>query len=192
LSPSPSPSPAPAPVARGKSIRKPRNPQTEKKQRKKQTSTKITIKLKQPKEKKPLAKPREPKIEPIPRSLTDNFDVPLVALFRAKFRVLFAGTSELGPQDVEEGVSVQGDVEGKLEEFIMRMCNLIGNRRKSVEYELLGECADCRRENLGKVLQEIVDSCFEKYGFRRDGVVVSPMWNSTFATMDWDGRVCLL
>jgi hypothetical protein len=101
---------------------------------------KITLKLKQPKdpkdkkERKPLAKPREPKIEPIPRSLLNNFDVPLICLFRAKFRALFAGTSELGPQDVEEGVSVEGDLEGKLEEFVMRMVNLIGNRRKNVEY----------------------------------------------------------
>lgn len=105
--------------------------------------TKITLKLKQPastdktekeKVKKPLPKPREPKIEPIPRSVVNNFDVPLVCLFRSKFRALFSGTSELGPQDVEEGVNVEGDIEGKLEEFVCRICTLIGNRRKNVEY----------------------------------------------------------
>ena len=98
---------------------------------------KIKFKVTEPEEKKkkkPLAKPREPKIEPIPRSVVDNYDVPLVVLFRSKFRGLFAGTSELGPQDVEEGVSVDGEVSGKLEEFMMRICTLIGNRRKSVEY----------------------------------------------------------
>jgi hypothetical protein len=85
-------------------------------------------------EKKPQAKPREPKLEPIPRSLVNNWDVPLVVLFRQKFRSLFSGTAELGPQDVEEGVSVEGELEGKLEEFVMRICTLIGNRRKNVEY----------------------------------------------------------
>ena len=64
----------------------------------------------------------------------NNHDVPLVVLFRSKFRGLFGGTSELGPQDVEEGVSVEGDITGKLEEFVLRICTLIGNRRKSVEY----------------------------------------------------------
>ena len=64
----------------------------------------------------------------------NNHDVPLVVLFRSKFRGLFSGTSELGPQDVEEGVSVEGDITGKLEEFVLRVCTLIGNRRKSVEY----------------------------------------------------------
>ena len=86
------------------------------------------------KKKKPLAKPREPKIELIPRSVQNNSDVPLIVLFRSKFRSLFSGTSELGPQDVEEGVSVEGDLEGKLEEFVCRICALIGNRRKAVEY----------------------------------------------------------
>ena len=98
------------------------------------------MKLKQPKEeKKPQAKPREPKLEPIPRSLVNNYEVPLIVLFRHKFRSLFTGTSELGPQDVEEGVSVEGDLSGKLEEFVMRMCALIGNRRKAPEYMRLTE-----------------------------------------------------
>ena len=105
--------------------------------------TKIMLKLKQPKlktetkgkEKKPAPKPREPKIEPIPRSIVNNYDVPLIVLFRNKFRALFTGTSELGPQDVEEGVSADGDLSGKLEEFVLRICALIGNRRKSVEYD---------------------------------------------------------
>jgi len=86
------------------------------------------------KKKKPQAKPREPKIELVPRSVQNNSDVPLVVLFRSKFRSLFAGTSELGPQDVEEGVTVEGDLEGKLEEFVCRICALIGNKRKAVEY----------------------------------------------------------
>src|SRR5947207_10660587 len=81
---------------------------------------KITLKLSTqgpsaraaPKKPKRPPKPREPKIEPIPRSLENNYDVPLVTLFRSKFRVLFSGTTEIGPQDVEEGVSVEGDVEG--------------------------------------------------------------------------------
>jgi hypothetical protein len=34
-----------------------------------------------------------------------------------------------------------------------------------------------------------VDTNFEKFGFRRDGVNVSPYLNVTFGTMDWDGRV---
>jgi hypothetical protein len=63
----------------------------------------------------------------------NNWDVPLIVLFRGKFRSLFTGTSELGPQDVEEGVSVDGEISGKLEEFVLRICTLIGNRRKSVE-----------------------------------------------------------
>jgi hypothetical protein len=119
----------------------------------------------------------------------DNHDVPLIVLFRSKFRVLFSGTPEFGPQDVEEGVSMDGDVTGKLEEFIMRICTLIGNRKKNVEYipgklKLTG-----RRENLGKVLQETVDTCFEKFGCRRDGSNMSPLSNTTFTTLDWDGRV---
>ena len=85
-------------------------------------------------EKKVQAKPREPKIEAIPRSLENNSDVPLVVLFRTKFRNLFSGTAELGPQDVEEGVTVEGDLQGKLEEFVCRICALIGNKRKAVEY----------------------------------------------------------
>jgi hypothetical protein len=64
----------------------------------------------------------------------NNYDVPLVVLFRSKFRSLFNGTSELGPQDVEEAVSADGDISGKLEEFVCRICTLIGNRKKSVEY----------------------------------------------------------
>jgi hypothetical protein len=98
------------------------------------------LKLKQPvlqeavkEKKKVVPKPREPKIEALPRTVVNNHDVPLIVLFRSKFRVLFSGTSELGPQDVEEGVSVEGDVTGKLEEFILRICTLIGNRRKNVE-----------------------------------------------------------
>jgi hypothetical protein len=148
-SPSPPPSreptpPPPKPVARRKP--KSKDPATTKSTKKnnkgKQDGTKITLKLKLPqskdkadkeKVKKPLAKPREPKIEAIPRSVVNNFDVPLVCLFRSKFRALFGGTSELGPQDVEEGVSVEGDLEGKLEEFVCRICTLIGNRRKNVE-----------------------------------------------------------
>jgi hypothetical protein len=145
-SPSPAPSPEvtppPKPAARRKLKSKdPVNTKSAKKKGKE--GTKITLKLKQPqlkdkaekeKVKKPLPKPREPKIEPIPRSVVNNFDVPLVCLFRSKFRALFSGTSELGPQDVEEGVSVEGDLEGKLEEFVCRICTLIGNRRKNVEY----------------------------------------------------------
>ena len=46
-----------------------------------------------------------------------------------------------------------------------------------------------RRDQLDKVLQETVDTSFEKFGFRRDGINVSPMVNVTFATMDWDHRV---
>jgi hypothetical protein len=104
------------------------------------------LKLKQPKspaakERKPQPKPREPKIEVIPRSVVNNFDVPLVVLFRSKFRVLFQGTPELGPQDVEEGVE-GNELEGKMEEFVMRMCILIGNRRKGVEYVPLPQCHD--------------------------------------------------
>src|SRR5579862_3187263 len=140
-----SPPSSPAPPTRGKpksASRKQKKDPQEKKQKKKEKkdgNQKITIKLKQmlpkaEKEKKPLAKPREPKIEPIPRSLVNNSDVPLVVLFRGKFRSLFSGTSELGPQDVEEGVSVEGDLVGKLEEFVMRACMLIGNRKKPVEY----------------------------------------------------------
>ena len=64
----------------------------------------------------------------------NNYDVPLVVLFRSKFRSLFSGTSELGPQDVEDGVAVDGDISGKLEEFVLRICALIGNRRKNIEY----------------------------------------------------------
>lgn len=56
--------------------------------------------------------------------------------FRGKFRALFTGTSELGPQDVEEGVSVEGDLCGKLEEFVIRICGLIGNRKKQIEYSI--------------------------------------------------------
>ena len=39
------------------------------------------------------------------------------------------------------------------------------------------------------MLQETVDSSFEKHGFRKDGVRQSPMVNITFANMDWDARV---
>lgn len=46
-----------------------------------------------------------------------------------------------------------------------------------------------RHDNLGKVLQETVDSCVEKIGFRKDGVSTSPMLNTTYASMDWDARV---
>jgi hypothetical protein len=64
----------------------------------------------------------------------NNYDVLFIVLFRSRFRSLFSGTSELGPQDVEEGVSADGDISGKLEEFVCRICTLIGNRKKSVEY----------------------------------------------------------
>lgn len=134
-------------------------------------------------------KPREPKIERIPRSLVNNYDVPLVVLFRSKFRTLFTGTSELGPQDVEESVSVEGDVSGKLEEFVTRICVLIGNRKKSVEYSLFVSLVNHRREQLGKVLQETVDSSFERYGYKISGLTKSPMADATFARMDWDARV---
>jgi hypothetical protein len=50
---------------------------------------------------------------------------------------------------------------------------------------------DDRREQLGKVLQETVDNCFEKYGFRKEGRNISPLDNITFANLDWDGRVSL-
>lgn len=143
-SPSPEPeSSSPPPRARGKlngGMRKPKSTSTHKQKPQKDDKlpiggTKITLKLKQPKEtKKPLPKPREPKIEAIPRSVVNNHDVPLVVLFRSKFRALFSGTSELGPQDVEEGVSADGGITGKLEEFVLRICTLIGNRRKNVEY----------------------------------------------------------
>ena len=46
-----------------------------------------------------------------------------------------------------------------------------------------------RHENVGKILQETVDSCVEKIGFRKDGVNTSPMLNVTYASMDWDARV---
>src|SRR5579859_4436546 len=46
-----------------------------------------------------------------------------------------------------------------------------------------------RHENLSKILQETVDSCVEKIGFRKDGINTSPMLNTTFASMDWDARV---
>lgn len=77
----------------------------------------------------------------------NNHDVPLVVLFRSKFRTLFSGTSELGPQDVEEGVSVEGNIGGKLEEFVCRICTLIGNRKRSVEYVSLLE----RKTNVGGI-----------------------------------------
>jgi len=148
---SPSPPTSPRLVARGKpksTVPRKKKKETEqpKKKSKKQQDGKITIKLKtkpmkeskqkkekDKEEKKPLPKPREPKIEPIPRSVVNNSDIALVVLFRMKFRALFTGTSELGPQDVEEGVSVEGDLTGKLEEFVMRICMLIGNRKKPVE-----------------------------------------------------------
>jgi hypothetical protein len=146
--PPPSPIQKPKPIARGK----PKSSNGIPKQHPKKNATpskkkvtknndipKITLKLKlpvkEPKEKKKVVpKPREPKIEQLPRTVVDNHDVPLIVLFRSKFRVLFGGTAEFGPQDVEEGVSMDGDVTGKLEEFIMRICTLIGNRRKNVEY----------------------------------------------------------
>jgi hypothetical protein len=147
--PSPSP-PPPPPPARGKlngvNQHKPKSTTPRKQKQKPKDKvkgssgggTKIVLKLKQPPtekvKKKPLAKPREPKIEAIPRSAVNNHDVPLVVLFRNKFRTLFSGTSELGPQDVEEGVEAEGDISGKLEEFVLRICSLIGNRRKNVEY----------------------------------------------------------
>jgi hypothetical protein len=149
LTPAPSilssPSPPSAPfleaTARGKPKAKaPRKKKEEEApKKKKKTEQKITIKLKQKipkeeKEKKAQAKPREPKIEAIPRSIVNNTDVALVVLFRMKFRALFTGTSELGPQDVEEGVSVEGDLSGKIEEFVTRVCMLIANRKKAVEY----------------------------------------------------------
>jgi hypothetical protein len=167
LSPEPessSLSPPPPSPTRGKPVstngvkRKAKPPKEEKKKKsnKADKGDKLTIKVKQykspkkqvgakeedkEKKKKPLAKPREPKIELIPRSVQNNSDVPLIVLFRSKFRSLFSGTSELGPQDVEEGVSVEGDLEGKLEEFVCRICALIGNRRKAVEYaDLFLEC----------------------------------------------------
>src|SRR2546423_1770621 len=46
-----------------------------------------------------------------------------------------------------------------------------------------------RHENLSKILQETVDSCVEKIGFRKDGINTSPMLNTTYASMDWDERV---
>jgi hypothetical protein len=46
-----------------------------------------------------------------------------------------------------------------------------------------------RHEHLGKVLQETVDGCVEKVGFRKDGINTSPMLNTTYASMDWDARV---
>jgi len=49
-----------------------------------------------------------------------------------------------------------------------------------------------RSEQLGKVLQETVETCYEKFGFRKDGENISPIANLTFATMDWDARVPLL
>jgi len=49
--------------------------------------------------------------------------------------------------------------------------------------------ANSRRDQLEKVLQEVVDTSFEKFGFRKDGINVSPMVNVTFATMDWNSRV---
>ena len=83
--------------------------------------------------KKIKKKPREPKLDPVPRSVVNNHDVPLVVLFRSKFRSLFAGTSELGPQDVEEGCLLPDRLGDKLTEFVLRICALIGNRRKTAE-----------------------------------------------------------
>ena len=53
----------------------------------------------------------------------------------------------------------------------------------------MGKTNQGRSEHLGKALQETVETCFEKFGFRKDGVNVSPVANATFATMDWDARV---
>ena len=83
--------------------------------------------------KKIKKKPREPKLDPVPRSVVNNHDVPLVVLFRSKFRSLFSGTSELGPQDVEEGCLLPDQLGDKLTEFVLRICALIGNRRKTAE-----------------------------------------------------------
>ena len=83
--------------------------------------------------KKIKKKPREPKLEPVPRSVVNNHDVPLVVLFRSRFRSLFTGTSELGPQDVEEGCLLPDQLGGKLTEFVLRICALIGNRKKTAE-----------------------------------------------------------
>jgi hypothetical protein len=71
------------------------------------------------------------KPKPTPRSVVNNFDVPLVVLFRTKFRSLFSGTAEIGPQDVEEAVEFDGEIAKKLEEFVMRICALIGNHRRN-------------------------------------------------------------
>ena len=46
-----------------------------------------------------------------------------------------------------------------------------------------------RHDQLEKVVQETADSCFEKIGFKRDGVPYHPFRNVTLATLDWDARV---
>jgi hypothetical protein len=210
LSPPPdtlsSPSPEPEdsrPPRSARGVRKPKTTAAPRKRQAKEKVPKITLKLKQQQSAKLATekpkrqpKPREPKIETIPRSIVNNYDVPLVVLFRSKFRSLFSGTSELGPQDVEDGVAVDGHVSGKLEEFVLRICALIGNRRKNIEYltpSILPSPVQwmfmSRRDQLEKVLQETVDSSFEKFGFRKDGVSISPLVNVTFSTLDWDGRV---
>jgi hypothetical protein len=131
LSPPSEPSPSPPPQKKQRKISTQRKSKKEK-----ATHPKIILKLPlQPVKKK--NKPREPKIEPIPKSVVNNFEVPLVVLFRSKFRVLFVGTTELGPQDVEEAIADDVELSGKLEEFILRICGLIGNRRKNVEYVVL-------------------------------------------------------
>jgi hypothetical protein len=98
---------------------------------------KIKLKLKPAKQEgevvKKAKKPREQKLEVVERSLVNNFDVPLVVFFRAKFRSLFTGTAELGPQDVEEGCGEGEEAGPKVAEFIMRICALIMNRRKTAE-----------------------------------------------------------
>jgi hypothetical protein len=161
---------------------------------------KIKLKLKLAKQDeggvvKKAKKPREQKLEAVERSVVNNFDVPLVVLFRAKFRSLFTGTAELGPQDVEEGCALDEEAGSKAAEFIMRICALIMNRRKTAEYlpvpPLFGLWmeADCRVDQLDRVVQETTDSCFANIGFKRDGLPYHPFQNVAFATLDWDARV---
>lgn len=82
---------------------------------------------------KKAKKAREQKLDAVARSVVNNFDVPLVVFFRAKFRGLFVGTAELGPQDVEEGCALGDDGGSKVAEFVVRICALIMNRRKTAE-----------------------------------------------------------
>jgi len=46
-----------------------------------------------------------------------------------------------------------------------------------------------RPDQLERVVQETAESCFDKIGFKKDGIPYHPFRNVIFATLDWDARV---